>query len=240
MGRRPNVTVFADAAALAPGAAREVARLLSEAIEQRGVAHVCLAGGSTPRALYEVLAREHAEAVRWPKVRVWFGDERAVGPEDAESNYRMAHEALLSRVKVCSQCVYRMEAERGVEAAAAAYDARLGADLPAGRFDLVLLGMGDDAHVASLFPRTRALHERQRQCVANDVPQLGTTRITLTYPVLNAAREIRFVVAGDQKAEALAATLSEPPDPERRPAQGIVPRDGHLHWLVDRAATRLL
>lgn len=240
MGRRPNVTVFKDPGALAQGAAGEVARLLSEAIEQRGVAHVCLAGGSTPRALYEVLAQDHAEAVRWPKVRVWFGDERLVGPEDPESNYRMADEALLSRVKVCPQCVYRMVAERGAEVAADDYDARLGADLPEGRFDLVLLGMGDDAHVASLFPRTRALHERRRRCVANEVPQLGTTRITLTYPILNGAREIRFVVAGDAKAEALAAALTIPPDAERRPAQGIVPRDGYLKWLVDRPAARLL
>ncbi len=199
--------------------------------------HLVLAGGSTPAALYRLLAQ--AEGVRWENVHFWFGDERTVGPEHAESNYRMARETLIDEISAPPENVHRMRGEDDAGRAAAAYAGEIRQLVPANDagipvFDLILLGMGDDGHTASLFPGTEALAESEALVAANVVPQQETTRITLTYPVLNAARNLLFLVTGAGKADALAAVAAATADAP--PAAGVKPTSGELRWYVDQAA----
>jgi 6-phosphogluconolactonase len=203
------------------------------------VFRVVLSGGSTPLRLYEMIL-EAGSDLDWHKVRVFFGDERTVPPDHPDSNFRAAYETLLDAAPVAEAAVFRMHCELGAEVAADLYEQTIRGEfqlqpgeLP--RFDLILLGMGADGHTASLFPGTPALEERERLVVANPVPQLNTTRLTLTYPVLNAARAVLFLVTGAEKAPALRACLTG--DIATRPPAGRVqPTDGRLLWYVDRAA----
>lgn len=200
--------------------------------------YVVLSGGSTPLRLYEMVLER--DDIDWHKLRIFFGDERIVPPDHPDSNYRAAYETLLEAAPIPNEAVYRMRCELGAEAAAVDYEQRLRevfklqpGELP--RFDLVLLGMGADGHTASLFPGTPALEERERLVVANPVPQLDTTRLTLTFPVFNAARNVLFLVTGAEKAPALRACLTGDVA-ERPPAGRVQPTDGRLLWFVDRAA----
>ena len=199
-----------------------------------------LAGGSTPKAAYEILARDFAEEIDWGRTHVFFGDERTVPPDHEDSNYRMARLALIDHVPVGS--VHRMRGELPPDEAAASYEGELKAffgDEDPPRFDLILLGLGEDGHTASLFPETSALEVADRLVVANPVLKLDTTRITLTAPVLNAARAVRFLVAGGGKAEALKEVLEGDADPRAYPARLVQPPGGPA-WMVDREAARLL
>ena len=201
---------------------------------------VALAGGSTPRRLYQLLAdAPYREQVDWTQVEFFFGDERMVPPDHVDSNFRMAHEALLVPLDLPDRQIHRMAGERDdLDAAAAEYASEIGKVLggtpPA--FDLVLLGLGRDGHTASLFPSTSALSERRRWVVSNFVPQLDICRLTLTAPILNHASHLLILVAGADKRDALAAVLEGPRDPERFPCQLVRPDHGELLWLVDRAA----
>lgn len=234
-----KILVHEDKVDLAEAAARDFARRAGEAIDERGRFAVALAGGSTPKATYETLARDYAGEVDWGRVHVFFGDERAVPPSHEDSNYRMAKDALLDHVSVGS--VHRMRGELPPEEAAASYEEELrsffGEVTP--RFDLILLGIGGDGHTASLFPGTAALEVADRLTVANPVLKLETTRITLTAPAINAARAVVFLVAGEDKAEALREILEGDADPRPYPAKLVRP-DGDLAWMVDRTAARLL
>ncbi|QIN81233.1 6-phosphogluconolactonase [Rubrobacter tropicus] len=230
-----SVKVFDTPEDLAAAAAGAFAEKAAEAIARRGRFAVALAGGSTPRSTYEILARDYAGAVDWPRVHVFFGDERTVPPDHEDSNYRTAREALLDHVPVGS--VHPMRGELPPEEAAALYVRDLRTffeeELPA--FDLIMLGIGGDGHTASLFPETSALGVTDRMVVANPVPKLDTTRITLTAPVLNAAREVLFLVAGEGKAEALKEILEGDADPREYPAKLVQPPGGP-GWMADRAA----
>ena len=234
-----SVHVYESPEKLAEAAARKFAAKAAEAIEERGRFAVVLAGGSTPRAMYGILARDYSDSIDWNKVHVFFGDERTVSPDHEDSNYRMAREALLDHVTVGS--VHRIKCELPPDEAAAAYEEELreffGEELP--RFDLILLGIGSDGHTASLFPETPALEIRDRRVVANPVPKLDTTRVTLTVLVINAARTVTFLVAGEDKAEALKEILEGDADPRRYPARLVQP-PGEPDWMLDRAAARLL
>jgi 6-phosphogluconolactonase len=235
-----SVHVYDNPEELAEAAAREFAARAGEAIGERGRFAVVLAGGSTPEAAYGVLARDYAERIDWSNVHAFFGDERSVPPDHEDSNYRMAREALLDHVPVGG--VHRMRGELPPDEAAAAYDQELRSffgteGLP--RFDLILLGAGGDGHTASLFPETSALEVHDRRVVANPVLKLDTTRITLTVPVINAARAVCFLVAGRGKAEALKQILEGDPDPREYPASLIQPRGGPT-WMLDRSAASLL
>jgi 6-phosphogluconolactonase len=232
-----NLLVCETPEELAEAAARDFAARAEEAIDALGRFAVVIAGGSTPKATYNVLARDYAAELDWSKVYVFFGDERTVPPDHEDSNYRMAHEALLSRVPAGS--VHRMRGELPPAEAAAAYEEELreffGPDgVPA--FDLILLGLGEDGHTASLFPETSALDVTDRWVVANPVLKLEATRLTLTIPVINAARAVSFLVAGEGKAEALKEILEGDADPREYPAKFIHPAGGDLTWMVDRAA----
>lgn len=234
-----NVKVFETPEELAQAAARGFVKRAAAAIAERGRFAVVLAGGSTPKTTYEILARDHADAVDWPNVHVFFGDERTVPPDHEDSNYRMALEALLDHVPVGS--VHPMRGELPPEEAASSYEEELqkffGDELP--RFDLIMLGIGGDGHTASLFPETSALEVTDRLVVANPVLKLDTTRVTLTAPVLNVAREVFFLVAGEDKAEALKEILEGDADPREYPAKLIQPPGGPT-WMVDQVAASLL
>jgi 6-phosphogluconolactonase len=240
---KPELRVLPDAAALARAAAEELARRAAEAAAVRGNFALALAGGSTPRALYSLLA-DPGEGLRdripWHRTQVFWGDERHVPPGDPDSNYRMASEALLSHVPVAAASVHRIRGELPDAARAAAeYEEELRRALrpmpgEVPRFDLVLLGMGPDGHTASLFPGSPALAERERWVAAPFVERLGTHRITLTLPVLEGGRAVLFVVAGAEKAGVLAKVLEG--GGEGLPAALVRPRAGELVWLVDRAA----
>ena len=240
----PNVQVFDDPEQVAREAAGLFVRLSIEAISTRGSFSVALSGGSTPRRIYELLASDdYRTQVSWPSVHVFFGDERTVPPDHADSNYRMANETMLSLVPVPAKNVHRMNGVGDAAASASEYESELRAffgDLAWPRLDLVMLGMGDDGHTASLFPGSAALEEQQAWVVANWVEKFQTWRITLTAPAINAARRVLFLVTGAGKADRLREVLKGERDPARLPSQLIQPRDGTLEWFVDRAAASKL
>ena len=227
-------------------AAEEVVRAANEAVAQRGRFSIALAGGSTPKSLYNLLATNARTALPWDRMFFFWGDERHVPPTDPDSNYRMADEAMLSKIPVTAGNVCRIKAENP-DAASVAEDyeqtLRKFFQTEPGQFpsfDLILLGMGPDGHTASLFPGTAALQEKSRLVVANWVEKLKASRITLTLPVLNAARCVMFLVSGTDKASVLRAVLEEDVPGEQYPSKLVRPRQGKLIWLIDRAAASLL
>lgn len=246
--REHDLEVVADGEALARKAAGYVTRIAGEAIAARGQFSIGLPGGSTPRALFKRLASPAwASRIDWARVHVFWGDERCVPPDHAESNYRLARETLLDRVPLPPEHSHRIAGELAPAEAARRYEAELRAFFAGGepatpqpRFDLLLLGMGEDGHTASLFPGTAALREMARWTVENYVPRLDSWRVTLTIPAINAAAHALFLVSGAAKAETLRAVLHGPRQPEIYPAQLIRPQAGRLLWLVDRAATTRL
>ena len=233
-----KVHIFDNPQELARAAAKMFAEEAVENIREKGRFAVALTGGSTPQTLYQLLASRYRDALEWEKVYVFFGDERTVPPDHKDSNYRMAYKTLLSRVPVRS--VNRVRCELNPTEAANLYEEELETFFGGPpRFDLILLGVGGDGHTASLFPRTPALDARERFVVENPVEKLGTIRITLTVPAINAASRVVFLVTGERKAQALKEILEGEADPHEYPAKLIEPA-GELVWMVDRAAARLL
>jgi 6-phosphogluconolactonase len=245
-----EIRTYPDAASLAWAAAEHFVTLAVEAIAARGQFAVALSGGSTPRATYALLASdEFAARVDWSRVHVFWGDERCVPPDHPDSNYQMAREALLDHVPLPARNVHRIRGEINPKEAAADYEHMLRSffarnprgkvardDEPIPRFDLVLLGMGEDGHTASLFPATAALHEQTRWVVAYYVDKLSAWRVTLTPVAINAAAHVTFVVFGAAKAERLREVLAKPYQPDALPAQIVRPANGHLLWLADAGA----
>ena len=244
---QPEIHVSPNPQALAEEAARRFAVLSREAIGARGRFVVALSGGSTPKALLRLLALPpYRDTLDWGRIHVAWGDERCVPPNDAQSNYRMAREALLAHVPIPAGNIHRMPAENpDHEAAANDYAATLRSLFGLGegempRFDLIHLGLGTEGHTASLFPGSPALRERERLVAAPWVEKLDAYRITLTPPVLNAAREVQFLVAGAEKAAIVRQILRAPRNPDELPAQVVAPTDGQLVWLLDAAAAQEL
>jgi 6-phosphogluconolactonase len=243
-----EVRRYPDAETLSRAAAGDFVELARQAVERRGRFSVALAGGSTPRRLYELLSLpDYRTEVEWDRVEFFWGDERAVPPDHPDSNYGMAFGVLLEPLAVRPAQVHRIKAELAdLEEAARGYHVEIARvfgvtpDGPPPALDLVLLGMGADGHTASLFPYSGALPERRRWVVSHYIAPLKARRITLTPPILNRARDIRLLVTGADKAPALREVLEGPRDPERLPAQLIVPESGRLAWLVDRAAAAKL
>ena len=248
MAANRKVELLANGMEIARRAADDVVRIAREAAAARGVFTIALSGGSTPKVLYALLA-EHPSlrnALPWDKMKVFFGDERHVGPGHADSNFQMASDAMLCKAPLRPEQIHRIKGEYPDTAQAAAeYEVTIqrefglkGGELP--RFDLVLLGMGSEGHTLSLFPGTKALHETQRIVTRNWVGKLYTERVTLTAPAANNAANIIFMIAGADKACALKAVLEGPHEPEQLPAQMIQPSNGTLSWLVDQAAGSML
>lgn len=246
---RGEVRILADAAALARAAAELFVRVTGDAVAAHGSARVALSGGSTPRMMGELLAAlPYRERVPWERLDVFWSDERWVPESSPQSNAGEAKRTFLDRVPIRAERVHPFPTlGLDPDAAAVAYAetirdvlGRRGDRKDVPHFDLILLGMGDDGHTASLFPGTAALAERTALVVANAVPKLGETRLTLTLSLLNAGRAVAFLVGGAGKADTLAAVLEGPERPSELPAQSIRPVADRLVWLVDRdAAARL-
>jgi 6-phosphogluconolactonase len=245
---RVKYYVSPDAASLAQRAAQYFVEMVGEAVAGQGRARIAISGGSTPKATFQLLADPNQpwrSRMPWNDLELYWVDERCVGPDDAESNYRMTREALLDHVPLAPAQIHRIEGELKPQAAADKYESELrnsfrleGAQSP--RFDLVALGMGPDGHTASLFPHTAAIHETSRLATANQVPQMDAWRVTLTWPVINAARSVFFLIAGPDKAGVLNQVLTGPRDVERLPSQLIRPSSGILTLILDKAAAALL
>ena len=243
-----EVVILADGNAIARRAAEEFLRAAAESVSRHGSFAVALAGGSTPKVLYSLLVTEPAfrDNLPWGRMNFFFGDERHVPPDNEQSNFRMANESLFSRAPIEAGQIFRIRAEYpDTEKAALEYEQALRAyfKLKEGeypRFDLVLLGMGDEGHTLSLFPGTKALHASNRVVVRNWVGKLFTDRITLTVPAANQANRVIFMVTRADKAPALKAVLEGPYEPDQLPAQLIQPASGKLLWLVDQAAGSML
>lgn len=238
-----EIIVESSPADLSRAAAKRFVQTVAESQRQHGSACVALSGGSTPRALFTLLASdEYANKLDWQAVDIFWGDERTVPPDHSDSNYRMAHETLLSKLPVPEARIHRMRGEIDPVAAAADYSLVLqqvfelteANAIP--RFDLILLGLGPDGHTASLFPHTSALDVRDQLVVANPVPQQQTTRLTLTVPVLQAATHVHFLVAGQDKAPAVHRAIEGAWDPAETPSQYLRNANGHVTWLLDTAA----
>lgn len=245
-GERGEVHIVRDAEALARRAGQMALEISEAAARQRDSAYLALSGGSTPKRMGELLAEpETRDLPVWKRLHVFWGDERWVPLESRESNAGEAVRSFLAHVAIPDQHIHPMPAGAGTpHEAAGTYEQLVESVVPSNegtpRFDLVFLGMGDDGHTASLFPHTPAIHEEESLVVANFVPKLDTVRLTMTPPVLNAGRNVIFLVAGANKAERLAAVLEGPYQPSELPSQIIQPVTGKLIWLVDRAAAAAL
>ncbi len=244
MPESPGFTVFPDHEQLIAGAAGFMAERAVESLAARGRWVVALAGGGTPKPIYARLAEAgYSQRIDWAGVHVFFGDERCVPPDDARSNYRMARETLLDLVPLPPENVHRIRGEDDPALAALAYEQEIRRlfrtpALPA--FDLICLGMGDNGHTASLFPGTASLREQERLVAPQYVEVMQTWRVTMTAPLLNAARHVAFFVEGAGKAPMLRRVLHGPYEPDVLPAQMIQPVSGQLHWLVDASAASQL
>jgi 6-phosphogluconolactonase len=234
----PEIRVLPDPQAVAREAADRIVLLSAQGMERRGTFSLILAGGTTPIALYELLATpQYLSRIEWARAEVYFGDERNVPPDHLDSNYRMARQALLDKAGIPPSRVHRIRGEIDPSEAAIEYGRLLRDRFGDGGPDLVLLGMGDDGHTASLFPHTSALSETHHRCVANFVEKLNRTRITLTPPFLNRAGCVIVLVYGAAKAGRVADVLEGERDPLRLPIQLIDPvPPGRLIWLLDAAA----
>jgi 6-phosphogluconolactonase len=243
-----EIRILTDGATIAKRAAQEFVQAAAAAVREKGSFNVALAGGSTPKALYSLLVNDPAlrSQIPWDKMHLFFGDERHVGPDHPDSNFRMATEAMISKSPLKPQQVTRIKGEYpDTKQAALEYEQALreyfklkDGEYP--RFDLLLAGMGNEGHTLSLFPGTKALHADGRIVVRNWIGKLYTERITLTAPAASNSAEIIFMVTGADKAPALKAVLEGPFEPEQLPAQLLQPQNGKLLWLVDAAAGRML
>lgn len=240
--------VYDGADALARAAAEHFLETTQAAVKAGGVARLAISGGNTPRRTFELLANsseQFASAMPWRQIELYWVDERMVPPDNKDSNYCMTREALLDKVPLDPNRIFRIEGELDPEPAAARYESAIrnhlrleGAQGPC--FDVLQLGMGDDGHTASLFPHTDAINEMIRIAVANHVPQKDTWRVTLTWPVINQARDVFFLIAGADKAQPLREVLLGEYDPDTLPSQLIRPISGKLLMLLDKEAAALL
>lgn len=237
------IKIYSNDEELFSNAAEKFIEIGNEAIAERERFAVALAGGSTPKALYHLIASEKFRGkIDWTRCFFFFGDERNVAPHSDESNFKMANEEFFEPLNIEPDKIYRWHTERQTPE-------RIAEDYADGlefffrgfpKFDLILLGMGADGHTASLFPFSDALNETEKIAVANRVEKLETTRLTLTFPVINNARNVVFLVKGEDKAETLRAVLRGEFEPEKFPSQNVKPINGELFWLVDESAARFL
>jgi 6-phosphogluconolactonase len=238
---RGEVRVCGDLAGISRDAARLFCDLSQQSVQRSGRFAVALAGGSTPKTLYRLLAEDFRERIDWNRVHLFWADERCVPPSHADSNFGMVRDTLLAHVAVPEANVFRMRGEDPPEAAAAEYERIIRDEFHLGsgewpRFDLVLLGLGDDGHTASLFPGSAAVKVVDRLVSANYIEKLDAHRLTMTFPVINRASNIAFLVSGKSKANALKGVLAANGDENEFPARRAIPVNGRLVWIVDEDA----
>ena len=242
---KPKLIILNDKQDLYVRAAEETAHIAGEAICTHGEFTFCLSGGSTPAGTYDLLATRFHLSVDWKEVQFYWGDERCVPPDHAESNYGMANRTMLSKLGLRPDQVHRMRGEDPPDQAAVAYENELRKQFGLGvgefpRFDLLMLGLGDNRHTASLFPGDPAIHEAQRMVVAVEVDADPPKRLSFTPPVINNAQTVMFLVSGQGKAAAVKDVLEGPRDPDKFPAQIVAPANGEVIWILDKAAASLL
>jgi 6-phosphogluconolactonase len=238
-----QIHVLKSQTELITAASELITTAIVQAVHGRGACAVALAGGNTPRAVYQALARENRrKAIPWHGLHLFWGDERMVPPDHELSNFRMANEALLLQASMPAGNIHRIKGELAPEAAARDYREELQRYFknPAPIFDLILLGLGEDGHTASIFPKTHAVFENSQTAIAVFVPQLNQWRVTLTLPVINLARKVVFLVAGKAKAQIAASVLKLEGIEAKWPASMVRPTSGELHWMLDAEAASLL
>jgi 6-phosphogluconolactonase len=242
----PKITILDDAQSVYVHAAEEIAHFAGEDICTHAQFTIALSGGSTPAAIYELLATRFQLSVDWKEVQFFWGDERCVPPDDKLSNYAMADRTLLKHLAIKPDQIHRMRGELSPDDAAQSYEDELRAAFGIGdgefpQFNLVMLGLGDNRHTLSLFPGDRkAIEEKTRAVIAVEVDATPPWRITFTPAVANHAQRAMFIVTGREKAEAVRDIIEGPRDPIRFPAQSIQPAGGELIWLLDKAAASLI
>ena len=237
----PELHVLPTPEEAAQAAAGFVADLAEECVSRRGRFTVALSGGSTPHKLYRVLATPpHAKQMTWDRWHVFWGDERCVPPDHEDSNYRMAREALLDHVSIPPAHVHRMRGEVAPQEAAGEYESvlREAFQTPLPSFDLILLGIGEDGHTASLFPGTQALQEHHRLVLTNWAPHLQIHRITFTFPLINAANTVVFLATDESKAEVLRGVLEPTPGEGILPTAMVSPIHGTIQWFLTEEAAK--
>jgi 6-phosphogluconolactonase len=238
-----EIRIFPDKKALVLATAEEIIDCIAEAVRKRGRCNIALAGGSTPRDVYTLLAtKPYKNLVCWDDVSLFWGDERTVAPDDPESNYRMVRHTLLDLIDIPEKNVHRIRGEAEPRQAASEYAELLcrhfNEELPC--FDFVLLGLGDDGHTASLFPGTEVIEEYGQLVAAVFVPKFAAWRVTLTLPVLNAAREIMFLVSGVAKSDMVRRIMDSHEPDKGLPASLVTPQSGTTSWMLDTEAASLL
>jgi 6-phosphogluconolactonase len=242
----PKIVILDDAPALYAHAAEEIAYFAGEAVCTHGEFSLCLSGGSTPAATYDMLGSKFQFSIDWKEIQLFWGDERCVPPDDAASNYAMTVRTLLSKLTLKPSQVHRIYGEKSPAEAADAFESDLRSHFGLGagefpRFDMVLLGLGENSHTASLFPGSPALHEAERLAVPVEVDDpTQRHRITMTPPVINNSARVMFLAAGAEKAQAVWNILKGPRDIDQFPAQVVAPDHGEVIWLLDKAAASLI
>lgn len=236
---RREIAVAQDRPSAEEFAAAHWIACAKEAVDKRGFFNVALSGGSTPAAIYRILANEYAAEIDWNKVRLFWSDERSVPPTDRDSNYKMSMDAGLSQLGIPSTHIFRMLAEEG-DRGAKEYEDILKKYIPDGHFDLVMLGMGDDGHTASLFPHTKALEDYSHLVTMNYIESKSTWRMTLTYPCINLARNIAIYVLGEAKADMVEKVLKGNYHPKEYPVQKVGTSSHKALWIMDIAAASKL
>jgi 6-phosphogluconolactonase len=232
-----EIKVSPDVQELVIEAAERIIAAAERAVREKQSFSIALSGGHTPQGLFELLAsKAFRPRIEWEKVSIFFGDERCVGPDSPDSNFRMANLAMLSKVPIPANQIHRMRGEIDPQEAAKEYGELLKAKFGDGGLDVILLGMGDDGHTASLFPHSAALQERKHRCVANYVDKFKAWRVTMTAPFINRAAAVIILAAGKDKSARVHEVLEGPRDTERLPIQLIQPEAGTLTWLLDAAA----
>jgi 6-phosphogluconolactonase len=236
---RRDFIVPGDAKETVIFAVEQLIAIANESIAARGLFTIALSGGSTPKAIFELLAQKpYYTQIPWEKVLIFWSDERSVPPDHPDSNYHMAMHAGLNTLPIPKKNIFRMPADQDIEEQAKTYEDCIIARLPSGNFDLVMLGMGEDGHTASLFPKTHALHSKDQLVVANYVPQKKNWRMTLTYKCINSARHIVIYVIGESKAAMLKFVLSAPFNPDELPIQKVGTSNNKALWIIDVNAAK--
>ncbi|MCP4268688.1 MAG: 6-phosphogluconolactonase [Candidatus Brocadiaceae bacterium] len=240
---KKNIHIYPNKEKLVAATAERMVDSVEKAIVENGLCNIAMSGGNTPGGVFSLLASSpYRDRVDWNKLHVFWGDERMVPPEHKDSNFKMARETLLDHVAIPDDNVHRIRGEIAPEQAAEEYASLLndhfGTDLPI--FDIMLLGLGEDGHTASLFPGTDAVEERERHAVAVFVPKLDSWRVTLTLPVINTARDIYFLVSGRSKSDIVQRIMSMKEPSKEFPATMVKPDNGELHWMLDSEAMVLV
>ena len=244
MAQRPHIKIYDNTGTLVAGMYNQFRELFTVQRPKNRPLHIALAGGSTPRAFYEFLAKRPVDDIHWKTIHLWWGDERCVPPDHADSNYRMVREALLDHIDIGAQNIHRIRGESGPDSEVIRYGKEIEGNLPLSPvglpvFDLILLGVGEDGHTASIFPDSDLSDDSISYCVVTRHPGSGQKRITLTMPVLNQAKHVAFMVSGSAKADVVGIVLNKQSGYKNLPAAKVLPVDGTLFWYLDRAAANL-